>query len=253
MNEEGKSKVFFSLFFIVIVLLVGVGTYFLYFNKPTKKEKIINSANKVKVDKKKDFIYYEGVDVLSTELALIYKYPVINFKGDDIKKLNDQLKADEEALKDKVVKLDSVSDEEKSRALYTDDNIYSAVVHEYKTYTYDKYLSLVVREYTYNCTGTPSLNKFSAYVFDITTGTYLKQSELLKERDVLFSKIQSEVRNHLTNNPININEDEELDIDKTVAGLNESATIFIDTDGYINVEFIAKTNNSNYNDSIKLK
>ena len=252
MNEERKSKIFFTLFFILVVGLIGTGTYFLYFNKPTKEDKIKTVANKVKKDKSKDYIYYDGIEPLSVELALIYQYPVINFKGEEIDKINNELKSGIEALKGEVVKLDSVSEEERNKAIEPADNIYSAKMRDYKTYTYDRYLSLVIREYTYNCTGKDELNKFKAYVFDVTTGKVLNQSDVLKERDVLFSSIQNQIREHLQNG-FNVNEGEEIDIERTINSLNDEATIYIDNEGIINVEYVAKTANNNYNDSIKIK
>ena len=99
----------------------------------------------------------------------------------------------------------------------------------------------------------PAVSKYEAYVFDITTGKYLNQSAVLESQDILFSKIQSEVRNHLSNVNLDLNEGEVINIDKTIAGLNDETAIYLDNDGVLNIEYIAKTENNNYNDSIKIK
>ncbi len=253
MNEEKKSKIFFSLFFILIIGIVLAGTYFLYFDKPDTKEKIINISKKVKKNKNKDYIYYDNFEVISEELALTYKEPVINFKGSDIKELNDKLKEAAAKVKGNVKKYSAASEEEKASVDICPDDIFTATMREYDTYQYNHFLSLVVREYTYRCDHTPTLNKYEAYVFDITTGKYLNQSEVLKANDLLFSKVQTEVRNHLSNVSLELNEGEVINIEKTINGLNDEAAIYVDNDGVINVEYIAKTDNSNYNDSIIIK
>ena len=253
MSEEKKSKIFFSLFFIFIVGIVLAGSYFLYFDKPDNKKKIINVSNKVKNDKKKDFIYFENSSVISEELALVYKEPVINFKGEEIKNLNNTLKEASAKIKDNVKKYSTATDEEKASVDICPDDIFTALMREYDVYQYDRFVSLVVREYTYRCDHLPTLNKYEAYVFDITTGTYLKQTDVLASKDILFSKVQSEVRNHLSNVSLELNEGEVINIEKTIAGLNDEAAIYIDNDGAINVEYIAKTENNNYNDNIIIK
>ena len=50
-----------------------------------------------------------------------------------------------------------------------------------------------------------------------------------------------------------LGEGEVINIEKTIAGLNDEAAIYIDNDGAINVEYIAKTENNNYNDNIIIK
>ena len=253
MNEEKKSKIFFSLFFIFIIGIVLVGTYFLYFDKPDTKEKIINISKKVKKNKDKEYVYYENFEVISEELELTYKEPIINFKGDEILELNNQLKDASSKIKGNIKKFSEATDEEKAGLDLCPDDIYSAAIREYDTYQYDRFFSLVVHEYTYRCDHKPTLNKYESYVFDVTTGKYLNQSEVLKANDLLFSKVQSEVRNHLSNVSLELNEGEVINIEKTISGLNDEAAIFIDNEGVINVEYIAKTENNNYNDSIKIK
>lgn len=253
MNEESKSKIFFGLFFILIVALMGLGTFGLRYKKKTYKEQIIDISYKMKKDKNKDFIYYEGIEPLSVELELIYQYPVINFDNEKIDEINLTLKNEEEALKSKVVKLDQVSEEEKNEALYTDDNIYSARIRDYKTFNYDKYISLLVKEYEYNCKAVGGINTYTSYVFDKTTGTYLNQSELLKEKNILFSTIQNEIRVFLNNHTDNLEEGETFDIDGTINSLNDNLAMYLDDTGKLNVLFIAKTNNNTYNESIVIE
>lgn len=252
MSEEGKSKVFFGLFFGLIIVIIIGGTFILNYHPKDEKNKDLDSYNKMKKLQDKDFIYFDDVEVLSVEQELFYKKPVINFDNEKINELNQKLSDASSRIKGNVVKLDSVSDEQKSSCLYLDDNIYSAKTRAYDIVNYGKYISLVVKEYTYLCTGVFDNVSFESYTFDKSTGEYLSQSDVLKIKGMLFSKIQSTVRSYLEENTTKFGEEVIIDIDNTVNNLNNNASIYIDKDGKLVVLFIVKTDNTDYNDSIEI-
>ena len=55
----------------------------------------------------------------------------------EVKKINETLKNANEAIKGEVVKLDSVSEEERNKAIEPMDNIYSAKMRDYQIFQYD--------------------------------------------------------------------------------------------------------------------
>lgn len=252
MNEEGKSKLFFGLFFGVVILIIAGGTFVLNYHPKDKETKNLESYNKLKDNKDKDFIYFEDVEVLSVEQELFYKRPVINFKSNTILELNQKLSDANLRIKNNIVKLDSVSDDEKSNCLYLDDNIYSAKTRDYEVINYGKYVSLVIKEYTYLCTGVFNDVSYESYTFDKSTGEYLNQSDVLKVKDVLFSKVQSTIRSYLEENSSKFGDEVIIDVDGTISNLNNSSSIYINKDGKLVVLFIVKTNNTDYNDSIEI-
>ncbi len=253
MSEEKKSTIGFSLFFLFIILMVITGFFLLTYEKPSDKEKINNTAIKMKKDQDKDFIYYEGIEALSVEQSLIYKYPVINFDNDVVNELNKKFKADLNLIKKDVVKLDSVSEEQKATAIYTDDNIYSAKIRDYEIIEYNEYITLLIKDYTYICTGENSNPLYTAYIFLKTKGEYLTTTDYLKNNNRLFTDVTTSIRNKLEKEQV-IKEDNTalIDIEATINELYNSAVIYPNDNGKIKILFVVKSSENNYNDSIEI-
>ena len=145
-----------------LILLVGCN----------KKEDVVEKKEPVvkftleKIDSDKDYVYFSNYkEVVFKDDRYLYKYPVVNIKGNDIENLNLELK-------------NFVINSFKDAEIY-ENKLSSGIIIDYKEYVTDEYVSIVMDYYTYidGIVGDLSTN---AYVVSLNNGKILSNEKLLK-------------------------------------------------------------------------
>lgn len=137
-----------------------------------KKEEVVEKKEPVveftleKIDNDKDYVYFSNYkEVVFKDDRYLYKYPVVNIKGNDIENLNLELK-------------NFVINSFKDAEIY-ENKLSSGIIIDYKQYVTDEYVSIVMDYYTYidGIVGDLSTN---AYVVSLNNGKILSNEKLLK-------------------------------------------------------------------------
>lgn len=137
-----------------------------------KKEEVVEKKDPVveftleKIDNDKEYVYYSNYkEVVFKDDRYLYKYPVVNIKGNDIENLNLELK-------------NFVINSFKDAEIY-ENKLSSGNIIDYKEYVTDEYVSIVMDYYTYidGIVGDLSTN---AYVVSLNNGKILSNEKLLK-------------------------------------------------------------------------
>lgn len=255
MQEEGSNYLGFGLFFFLIVLIIVGCSVLLFFNVRSKnREKMVSSDNEVtvsdrnKVDKGKSFIYFTDEEVLSEELNLTYKRPVINLKGDSVKDINEEIKNYVGVTKGTLQKGSSESCQYNETA-----NILKTNFLEYATYTFQEFATLLIRESEYSCEdGFSSTSKVKSYTFDVLSGERVSFQALLTKYGTTLTNVLEIVRNHLNEEQTIVEETPTILIEETIGALKEQETyvLYIDEFGDLILNYVVKTNSVDYNDTI---
>lgn len=232
--------------FAIIVLIIIVGGFFLM-QKSFPKENITKVANKtskkakdIRIDKNKDYIYFENNETIAHDLDIEYKDVIFNFKNYESiqKQLNDETKEYKDAL---------VIDEELEEADF--DNVVKATYKTYEYYLYDNYISLVVNYYHFDREDLISYLDSDTYVFDKERGNRYTEDELLAKFNLTKEDVINKITNHITDQ--NLLTDEELDADASIEVIDDYA-IFVDRSGRLSISIVVKNDQKDYNEVIIL-
>ena len=232
--------------FAIIVLIIIVGGFFLM-QKSFPKENTTKVANKtskkakdIRIDKNKDYIYFENSETIAHDLDIEYKDVIFNFKNYESiqKQLNDEAKEYKDAL---------VIDEELEEADF--DNVVKATYKTYEYYLYDNYISLVVNYYHFDREDLISYLDSDTYVFDKETGNRYTEDELLAKFNLTKEDVINKNTNHITDQ--NLLTDEELDADASIEAIDDYA-IFVDRSGRLSISIVVKNDQKDYNEVIIL-
>lgn len=257
MNEEGNSYLGFGFFFLFILGIVCVGTFLVYQNYTKKmenkeivteeKEKI---SDKLKIEKAKDFVYYQEEVSISENLSLVYKYPIINLESEDALDATKELK---NIINEKKASVEKINTNEiDTTCSESVDGIRKATVLDFGVFTYNEYVTLILYESMYSCdSGISSILKMRSYTFNVLTGKRLSATDLLSLYNTSFSKGITQIREELIKNQYENN----IKIEETIRNLKENETyiLYISEEGELILKYIVKTNTVDYNDNISLK
>ena len=103
-TDRQNSKLTFFIFILVIIGLIVLG-YFLI-KKPDISEKILDDTETLEIDKTKNIVYYDNIDVISSEAQLEYKDIHINLNSDDARELETKLNSNMNKIRGKYTKLE---------------------------------------------------------------------------------------------------------------------------------------------------
>lgn len=255
MQDEGGNYLGFGLFFFLIVLIIIGFSVLLFFNARNKtQEKQINKndgiiiSDKSKQDKSKDFVYFTDEEVISEELNLIYKIPILNLNSDSAKNSNKEIKNYAISTKETLQKGSSEVCEFNETA-----NILKTNFLEYATYTFQEFVTLLIRESKYSCEeGFSSTSKVKAYTFDVLSGERVSFQNLLSKYGITLTNVLEEIRHHLNEEQTIIDEVPNILIEETIGALKEQETyvLYIDEFGDLILNYVVKTNSVDYNDTI---
>lgn len=257
MQENDSNYLGFGLFFFLIVLIILVCSMLLFLNVRNKnQEKIITDTNEVvisdknKKDKSKDFIYFTDEETMSEELNLIYKIPIINLNSEDANRINEEIKSYATQIKGTLEKGDP------SKCYYEEPNdIFKTDYLDYAVYTYQEYVTLLIRESNYSCqNGFSSSSKVKSYTFDVLSGHLLSMDALLSKYDMTLTKVLEQIRNNLNNEQTIVDGIPNIKIEETINDLKSQETyvIYIDEYGDLILNYVVKTTSLDYNDTITI-
>ena len=123
--DSSKKSIFMSILFLVVLISLIVGGQ-IYVNKLQKSDKAKSekhvSNNDFRLDKKKDYIYYENEKVISDEPEIVFTDVIINLKGADV--INASLKSEMDSIRNSVVLL---NDNNKDANLKASAKLYKTV------------------------------------------------------------------------------------------------------------------------------
>lgn len=257
MNDTRKGK-FYALMFLFFLIFLIVGGYFLTKSLTKKEEATGNEEtpkfekvdpDKLKIDKEEDFIYFVNKEVYSEELDIVYQDIMMNINSVEAREIANVLNRENATLEEsiKLISDQKLSESENEKIVYRIKDIYEAKYREYTRYFSDKYASLVINDYEFDCfTGSKYLRS-KAYVIDTVTGKVLTNEEILKKSNLTMEEIKLKVQEKLV-------DEEDIDITSTLTGLDdtENFALYINKSGQIAISYIVKTTNSGYNDTIVL-
>ena len=136
-----------------------------------------------KIDSSKEYVYYSNYwEVVFKEENYLYKYPVVNIKGNDIENLNLELK-------------NFVINSFKESEVY-ENKLSSGDIIDYKDYVTDAYISIVMNYYTYidGIVGDLSSN---TYVVSLSSGKILSNEKLLELYDFTEESFYKELEKNI--------------------------------------------------------
>ena len=255
MSEENNSFIGFGCFFFFIVVLVLIGSIILF--NIEKSKKIDGNSNKVKdnlndkkkKDKKQDFIFYTLEENVSDYLNATIKKANINLKSEDADNINLELdKIYSNALKE-IKKSNEELICENGSDIYSYNNI------DYASFTYEKYITLLVGENFYSCNNELEIPRvIHAYTFDYLTGKLVSFEELLANYNLTYTKVLESLKKYLDEEQTMLEDIPNIKIDETLNELkeNENYVIYISENNKLVLKYIVKTNSVNYNDVIEL-
>ena len=247
MKNKG-SKIGAVLFILFIICLIASGQY-LYYMTIHKDDKDITVSKNTdyRIDSSKDYFYYTNESVISESAEIYYKDIVINIKGYDhiAESLNEQNASYMSNIK-YIKDMNLMSNEIVN---YDNDGIYMVTYREYKTYKYDKYASLLIEDYIYDCFDQSGIKGYKGYIFDISTGKLLTDEEVLSKYNTSMDSVLEKIREKLNSKQEIVDNEELIKIDDTINNFNDYA-FYIDDTGILNLSYIVKTTKTDYNDSM---
>lgn len=253
MENKVRNIIASILFFAFIIGLI-IGGY-LYIKdlsdqpeKPEIKEETKETVD-YRIDKNKDYIYFENEEIISVDPELTYKDVYLNIEGAEI--INSALKAEMDILRKSVVKLDETNKDETKTLLYEETEVFSAKERNYITYKSGNYYSLVINDLDFNCYSDFLTTTLKGYIIDTKTGSIITNEEILKKYNLTEEDIKERVSLRLDETQNESEGTVVINKEKTLETLFDNYALYIEgNDLYIT--FIVKSNFVNYNDNVKL-
>ena len=236
-TDRQNSKLTFFIFILVIIGLIVLG-YFLI-KKPDISEKILDDTETLEIDKTKNIVYYDNIDVISSEAQLEYKDIHINLNSDDAKELEAKLNNNMNKIRGKYTKLEDNSNQE---IINEADGIAQAQIIDYNTFNSTNYVTIEVNEYEFLASAMSFDNKLTYYCLDKRNGKLLTNQIIMKQENLSADTIRTKIYDHIKDN-------DEIDIDVT---MNNPYTLYYNEYGKVKANIIVKIGDSNYNDNVEI-
>lgn len=236
-TDRQNSKLTFFIFILVIIGLIVLG-YFLI-KKPDISEKILDDTETLEIDKTKNIVYYDNVDVISSEAQLEYKDIHINLNSDDAKELEAKLNNNMNKIRGKYTKLEDNSNQE---IINEADGIAQAQIIDYNTFNSTNYVTIEVNEYEFLASAMSFDNKLTYYCLDKRNGKLLTNQIIMKQENLSADTIRTKIYDHIKDN-------DEIDIDVT---MNNPYTLYYNEYGKVKANIIVKIGDINYNDNVEI-
>lgn len=236
-TDRQNSKLTFFIFILVIIGLIVLG-YFLI-KKPDISEKILDDTETLEIDKTKNIVYYDNIDVISSEAQLEYKDIHINLNSDDARELETKLNSNMNKIRGKYTKLEDNSNQE---IINEADGIAQAEIIDYNTFNSTNYVTIEVNEYEFLASAMTFDNKLTYYCLDKRSGKLLTNQIIMKQENLSADTIRTKIYDHIKDN-------DEIDIDVTI---NNPYTLYYNEYGKVKANIIVKIGDINYNDNVEI-
>ncbi len=252
--ENRTRNIILSILFWVFILFLIIGGYVyikdLSNNNKNDKNKQSEKNIDFRIDKEKEYIYFENEEIVSTEPEITFSDVILNIEGAEI--LNSSLKTEMDKIRESIIKLDESNKDTKKTLLYEDSDIYSAIERNYEIYKTKDYYSVIISDLDFNCYNDFIIKNIKGYVIDIKNGKILTNEDLMKKYNLSFDTIKDKVsleldeKQNITENGIEV-----INKEETLNTLFDNYAIYIDGSGLF-ISYIVKSNIVNYNDNVKL-
>lgn len=252
--ENRKRNIVMSLLFLAVIIAMIIGGY-IYTkdltesNKKKPKEEIKEELKDNRLDKNKEYIYFENEEIISQDPELTFKDAYLNVAGAEI--INSTLKSEMDTIRKSIIYLDESNKDETKEILYDETNIYSTKERNYITYTSKGYISLVINDLDFNCYEDFLITGIKSYIVDTNNGEVLTREEILNKYKLTNEDILDRVSLRIDETQTTNEDIEVIKKTETINTLFDNYGFYIEG-GDLYITFIVKTNFVNYNDSIKL-
>lgn len=251
--EERNKAVVGGILFLLLILFIGIGGYIYTFKNNKHKEittKTDNITDEYKKDKTKDYIYYTDENVISNDLQIVYKTPVINLYNTQTNAISSELSKENEKMISDIKKISQTENTTGNEITFNTDDIYSATYRIYEDYKYNEYVSLVITDVYYDCfKGINDYPNIKSYIFDVKNNERISNLDILSEYNITLSQVKEKIENKLNQDQTIDNEVETIKIDETLNNINDgNYGLYIDNTGNLVIKYIVKSNQMNYNE-----
>ena len=253
--EEKNKAIFGCVFFLILILFIGIGGYIYTFNNDKHKE--VNNEERIlsenKKDKDKDFIYYTNEKTISEKLNIVYKDPIINLDNSLSDAIYNEISKENEQYYNEIKKISETTNDTGKEIAFDTDDIYSATIRDYENFEYENYVTLVVTDSSYDCfSGVHDYPMIKSYIFDVEKNERISNLDILEKYDITLSEVKDKIRAKLQEDQSVDGEVEVIKIDETIDNLSNDNTygLYIDDMGKLFIKYVVKSNQINYNESM---
>ena len=249
-----KENIKIGLFILLLLIFIFGGyifTSYIIKEKPhvEKKPEVIKEIKDYRLDKSKDYIYYDEAKNLIASEDITTSKIVINLK--DFENLTNDLNEENNRLNNEVKYTKDITIDKDKTVTENEEGIYSINYREYEENTFKDYINLVVKDYTYDIEKGITPIKLKSYVINKNTNKLINEEELLNSFKVNNDIIKEKVKERLTNTQTLVEGENVIKIDDTLNNL-ENHAISVSKNGHLKVTFIVISEKSIYNDSIEI-
>ncbi len=250
--DNYKNKFTLILFIIVVFVFIIGGFIFMKYminmnnNEPNddSNNDSITEVIDIRIDKDKDYIYFEETDHLLEDFQIIYADVYFNFTGyDDIQdNINAELAELEKTLKYEVdVEIPEDVELEKNSL-----GIYSASYKIFDVIVYENYLTLVEKDISYDIVNILTPLDIKNYVFDKNTGMMIEESSILANFNITIDEIKVKVQDKL--NTLNYGVEPVIEVENTINNFNY--VLYVNKLGKLEIEYIVQSTTGDYYDTL---
>ena len=250
MKKEKSGKIGFIIFILFIISLI-IGGQYLYLKSledDISVKKNDTKKNDYRIDKNKDF-YFINDEVISEHAEIFYKDVVINIEGQE--HLTESLNAENKIYKENIK---YIKDQEmllEEMINYNNDGLYMLDYREYETYKYENYVSLVIKDYLYDCFDQFTIKNIKSFVYDINAGKLVTNEELFSRSNTSVDAMKEVIKNKLNEKQEVVEEQELIKVDETLESFINYG-FYINDVGNLVATYLVKSNQIDYNDSITI-
>lgn len=252
--DNTKNKVGIISLVVIILLFVIGGFFFMNYmvdkSKNETKKDNVTEVTEHRIDTKKDYVYYENSEELIDEVFI--EDVILNFEG--LENINNSLHEELINLsKDKK----TTEGIELPEGTTCENDLYSFSYRDYTYTKFSKYISLLIIDYKYNCeTGSIPVS-MKSYVIEKNTGKLLSNDDLLKDFNASNDDVLNAVKKKLNDTQTLLEDKEVIDVEGTINDFNNGSfgtnkALNVSKNGKLAINFIVKSKEINYNDSIEL-
>lgn len=251
---ERRKDVIGLIGFIFFILVLVVGGFFAtkYIMSDEQKEVVRKEGiDLIKKDSKKDLVYFENEETVSSDPGIVYKDIVINVLSADT--INEILKTELDNMRKSVMKIADAKLDSEKEILYEESGIFSADERNYNFIESAKYLSVIIIDGKFSCYDGSEITSIKTFNFSLTNGKQLSNETILGYNELTYDNVIQKIKDKLTNDSKEFDEENQILLDDTISSLNlENLNLYFNKTGNLVISVIVKTNNGSYNDTIEL-
>ena len=249
--ENKRNKIGFIVF-IIILIIVGVGGFVAmkYFTSSKEEQESFFAMpakeTDYRLDKSKDFIYYDTEEVILEKLNVGYKKIYINLASG--KSTAERLNAEALELKKSIKYIKDVEIPEKTEYEENEEGIYSLDYREYVEYDYEDYITILAKDSSYNVIEGSVPKDIKAYVFNKKEDKLLTETEILTKYNATLDAIKEKIKIKLNAEQETVDEEPLYNINETLDNFKYS--LAINKIGRLEINYIIRSTKTDFYDNI---